>query len=240
MKTIGLLGGMSWESTVTYYQIVNSVVKERLGGLHSARCLLYSVDFQEIEACQSAGDWDKSARLLGVAARALEKGGADFFVICTNTMHKVADAVQAEYQAYYEKHTQVKTQPYDGIPELLHALAERGLKLAVLSNKPDADTKNVISHFFPDVPFSVVRGQVEGVPVKPDKAGALLVAEQLGIATADFLYLGDTKVDMTCACSAGMNPVGVLWGFRTAQELLDNGAKVLIAHPMELLEKFNL
>ena len=74
----------------------------------------------------------------------------------------LADAVQAEYQAYYEKHTQVKTQPYDGIPELLHALAERGLKLAVLSNKPDADTKNVISHFFPDVPFSVVRGQVEG------------------------------------------------------------------------------
>ena len=138
----------------------------------------------------------------------------------------LADAVQAEYQAYYEKHTQVKTQPYDGIPELLHALAERGLKLAVLSNKPDADTKNVISHFFPDVPFSVVRGQVEGVPVKPDKAGALLVA--------------DTKVDMTCACSAGMNPVGVLWGFRTAQELLDNGAKVLISHPMELLEKFNL
>ena len=101
----------------------------------------------------------------------------------------LADAVQAEYQAYYEKHTQVKTQPYDGIPELLHALAERGLKLAVLSNKPDADTKNVISHFFPDVPFSVVRGQVEGVPVKPDKAGALLVAEQLGIAPADFLYL---------------------------------------------------
>ena len=95
MKTIGLLGGMSWESTVTYYQIVNSVVKERLGGLHSARCLLYSVDFQEIEACQSAGDWDKSARLLGVAARALEKGGADFFVICTNTMHKVAPQVQA-------------------------------------------------------------------------------------------------------------------------------------------------
>ena len=139
----------------------------------------------------------------------------------------------AEYRAEYERSWAQTTRPYDGIPELLHALAERGLKLAVLSNKPDADTKNVISHFFPDVPFSVVRGQVEGVPVKPDKAGALLVAEQLSIAPADFLYLGDTKVDMTCACSAGMNPVGVLWGFRTAQELLDNGAKVLIAHPME-------
>ena len=240
MKTIGLIGGMSWESTVTYYQIVNRLVQERLGGFHSAKCILHSVDFHEIEACQRAGDWERSGELLAEAARGLERAGADCVLICTNTMHKVADAVQAEYQAYYEKHTQVKTQPYDGIPELLHALAERGLKLAVLSNKPDADTKNVISHFFPDVPFSVVRGQVEGVPVKPDKAGALLVAEQLGIAPADFLYLGDTKVDMTCACSAGMNPVGVLWGFRTAQELLDNGAKVLIAHPMELLEKFNL
>lgn len=95
MKTIGLLGGMSWESTVSYYRIVNTVVKERLGGLHSARCLLYSVDFQEIEACQSAGDWDRSALLLGAAAQNLEKGGADFIVICTNTMHKVAPRIQA-------------------------------------------------------------------------------------------------------------------------------------------------
>lgn len=95
MKTIGLLGGMSWESTVSYYQIVNTVVKKRLGGLHSARCLLYSVDFQEIEACQSAGDWEKSAQLLGAAAQNLEKGGADFLVICTNTMHKVAPQIRA-------------------------------------------------------------------------------------------------------------------------------------------------
>lgn len=95
MKTIGLLGGMSWESTVSYYRIVNTVVKERLGGLHSARCLLYSVDFQEIEACQSAGDWDRSALLLGAAAQNLEKGGADFIVICTNTMHKVAGQVRS-------------------------------------------------------------------------------------------------------------------------------------------------
>ena len=95
MKTIGLLGGMSWESTVSYYRIVNTVAKERLGGLHSARCLLYSVDFQEIESCQSAGDWDRSALLLGAAAQNLEKGGADFIVICTNTMHKVAPRIQA-------------------------------------------------------------------------------------------------------------------------------------------------
>ena len=94
MKTIGLLGGMSWESTVTYYQIINETIKEKLGGLHSARILLYSVDFAEIEKCQSEGDWEKSADILSVAARNLEKAGADFIVICTNTMHKVAPEIQ--------------------------------------------------------------------------------------------------------------------------------------------------
>ncbi|MDO4329854.1 MAG: aspartate/glutamate racemase family protein [Lachnospiraceae bacterium] len=95
MKTIGLLGGMSWESTVTYYQIVNEVIKKELGGLHSAKVLLYSVDFSEIEKCQAEGDWDKSADILSEAARNLEKAGADFIVICTNTMHKVAPKIQA-------------------------------------------------------------------------------------------------------------------------------------------------
>lgn len=94
MKTIGLLGGMSWESTVTYYQIINETIKEKLGGLHSARILLYSVDFAEIEKCQSEGDWEKSADILSEAARNLEKAGADFIVICTNTMHKVAPEIQ--------------------------------------------------------------------------------------------------------------------------------------------------
>ena len=93
MKTIGLIGGMSWESTVTYYQVINETVKHELGGLHSARCVLYSVDFDEIERCQSAGDWDKSAEILARVARALERAGADFIVICTNTMHKVAPEV---------------------------------------------------------------------------------------------------------------------------------------------------
>ena len=94
MKTIGLLGGMSWESTVTYYQIINETIKEKLGGLHSARILLYSEDFAEIEKCQSEGDWEKSADILSEAARNLEKAGADFIVICTNTMHKVAPEIQ--------------------------------------------------------------------------------------------------------------------------------------------------
>ena len=94
MKTIGMIGGMSWESTITYYQIINSVIKEKLGGLHSAKCILYSVDFDEIEKCQSIGDWEKSAEILTAIAQRLEAAGADFIVICTNTMHKVADQIQ--------------------------------------------------------------------------------------------------------------------------------------------------
>ena len=94
MKTLGLIGGMSWESTVPYYQIINEAVKDRLGGLHSARLILYSVEFAEIEEMQSAGQWDTAAEVLGDAARKLEACGADYIVICTNTMHKVAPQIQ--------------------------------------------------------------------------------------------------------------------------------------------------
>ena len=95
MKIIGLIGGMSWESTVTYYKIVNETVRKVLGGLHSAKVLLYSVDFSEIEKCQADGDWDKSAAILSAAAKNLEKAGAEFIVICTNTMHKVVPQIQS-------------------------------------------------------------------------------------------------------------------------------------------------
>ena len=94
MKTIGLIGGMSWESTVTYYQIINQTIKAKLGGLHSAPLLLYSVDFAVIEECQSRGAWDESAEILSKAARNLEQAGADYIIICTNTMHKVAPYIE--------------------------------------------------------------------------------------------------------------------------------------------------
>jgi aspartate racemase len=93
MKTIGLIGGMSWESSAEYYRIVNQQVKSRLGGLHSAQCLMYSVDFAEIEVLQHQGRWDDAGSMLAEAAQRLEHGGADFVVLCTNTMHKVADTV---------------------------------------------------------------------------------------------------------------------------------------------------
>jgi aspartate racemase len=94
MKTIGLIGGMSWESTVTYYQLLNRLARQRLGGLHSAKILLWSFDFAEIEALQAAGDWPQATGRMIEAARAVERGGADCLVICTNTMHKMAEDVQ--------------------------------------------------------------------------------------------------------------------------------------------------
>lgn len=93
MKTVGLLGGMSWESTAVYYRLINEQVRRRCGGLHSAKILLYSVDFAEIEELQSAGRWDEAGTLLNKAARSLEKAGADLLLICTNTMHKVAPQI---------------------------------------------------------------------------------------------------------------------------------------------------
>lgn len=95
MKTIGLIGGMSWESSAEYYRIINEEVKSELGGLHSAKCLLYSVDFEEIERFQAEGRWDEAGKRLGYAAYSLEKAGADFIVICTNTMHKVVKDIEA-------------------------------------------------------------------------------------------------------------------------------------------------
>jgi aspartate racemase len=95
MKVIGLIGGMSWESTLEYYRLINLSVKERLGGLHSAKCVLYSVDFAEVAELQQRGQWTEAAQLLAVAAQNVEKAGADVVLICTNTMHKVADTVQA-------------------------------------------------------------------------------------------------------------------------------------------------
>jgi len=93
MKTIGLLGGMSWESTIPYYRLINEGIKQRLGGLHSASLLLHSVDFHEIEACQASGEWDKAGEILAQAALGLERAGADGILLCTNTMHKVASHI---------------------------------------------------------------------------------------------------------------------------------------------------
>ena len=150
------------------------------------------------------------------------------------------DAVRAAYQARYETHSQIRTRPYEGIPDLLNALERASIPMVVFSNKPDADTRAIVSHYFPRIPFAAVVGQKPGVPVKPDPEGALRIADSLGIPPARFAYLGDTYVDMRCALRAGMHPLGVTWGFRTAEELLASGAEALLQKPADLLPFLNL
>ena len=146
----------------------------------------------------------------------------------------LTDQVLEVYQREYKRRLLEETRPYDGIPEMLRHLTDRGIPLAVLSNKPDADTRKIISHFFPEIPFVHVQGQLPDVPRKPDPTGAMAIAAEMGVPPECFYYAGDTSVDMECARRAGMIPVGVLWGFRTFTELQGSGAEYLIARPDEL------
>ena len=135
----------------------------------------------------------------------------------------------------YGRNWNVKTKPYDGVTEMLDALMARGLKIAALSNKPHEFTKRCVNHLLPNWPFEVVLGYRDAVPLKPDPASALEVAKRLNIPPVDFLFLGDSAVDMKTAIAAGMYPVGVLWGFRPVEELQENGAQALIERPLEIL-----
>ena len=135
----------------------------------------------------------------------------------------------------YGRNLNIKTKPFEGIPEMLDALKDRGLKMAILSNKPHELTKQCATKLLSNWNFDVVIGQRNGVPHKPDPAGALEVADRLNIPPADFLYVGDSGVDMKTAAASGMFPVGVLWGFRSMGELKDNGSLALVDHPSEIL-----
>ncbi len=142
----------------------------------------------------------------------------------------------AEMMADYGEHSLIKTRLYDGVPELLGALGVRGLKLAVLSNKADEPTRRIAAALFAEGVFAVVAGARPGVPLKPDPAGALLAAASLGVEPGRMVYVGDSPTDMRTALAAGMTPVGVSWGFRTRDELVEAGASAVLDRPLELLE----
>ncbi len=135
----------------------------------------------------------------------------------------------------YSLHWADKTRPYSGIPELLDAFASEGIKLSILSNKPHAPTIAVVSIMLSKWKFEMVIGVKEGVPRKPDPAAAIGIANNLGILPHDFIYIGDTDTDMKTAVSAEMFPVGALWGFRTGEELIKAGARILVKNPVDLL-----
>lgn len=141
----------------------------------------------------------------------------------------------SEMRKEYAKRWADKTRPYPGIPALLDALTEKGVRLSVLSNKLDRFSNDIVKKLLPDWSFYPIYGEREGVPIKPDPSGALEIAEILGLSPDEFLYLGDTGIDMKTAVSAGMYAIGVLWGFRDAEELEKNGANMIIADPMEVL-----
>ena len=161
-----------------------------------------------------------------LARRALPAGSRDAAVV-----ERCVAAIRAVYGVRWAEHTR----PYPGIPELLDALTARRLPLAVLSNKPDDLTTLAVSRLLATWRFAAVHGARPHVPLKPHPAGALHIARELDLAPERIVYLGDTRVDMETARAAGMHPVGVLWGFRDAEELRDGGAAELLAHPGELL-----
>jgi len=164
--------------------------------------------------------------VVNLVARALPEGHRDETT--------VARAVEL-MRSIYGEHWADKTRPYPGVPELLDALVERGVKMAVLSNKPNDSTQLCVAKLLPNWRFDAVIGQSKTIPPKPDPSGVREIVARLGVPVEQFLYLGDTNTDMQTANAAGMFPVGALWGFRPAEELREAGARVLIERPGDLL-----
>ena len=147
------------------------------------------------------------------------------------------DEALARYKTIYEKHLTAKTTPYAGIAETLSALKVRGVRMAVCTNKHISAAEALIRKYFPADTFDTFEGDRPGVPRKPDPAHVRIVLEKMGVRPEETVYLGDSGVDMQTAVNAGALPVGVLWGFREKDELMENGAQILLSKPSELLEK---
>jgi len=161
-----------------------------------------------------------------LARRALPESHRDFL-----TIEKTVSAIDEEYANCWAENTH----PYPGIPELLAGISKLGLKMSVLSNKAQYFTELTLARFLTGTPFDIIFGAQPGLPHKPDPMAALYIAQKMEISPADFMYVGDTATDMKTAVAAGMYPVGVLWGFRQADELRQAGARVLAAAPADIL-----
>ncbi len=145
------------------------------------------------------------------------------------------DAALDDFKAYYAAHIHDRTVPYDGIPQLLTTLRKRGIKVAVLSNKIDSASQQLIEYFFPGK-TDVVFGEHVGVPRKPDPTSCRMVMQQLGVQPEQVLYVGDSGTDMQTAKNAGLYAVGVTWGFRSKEVLLEYGADILVHRPEQILQ----
>ncbi len=146
------------------------------------------------------------------------------------------EAAFARYQEIFREYCMYQVKPYEGIEELLGALKERGVRIAVLSNKPHPNTVDVIEKLFGKNYFDVIQGQTDGLAIKPSPDGVFLILKEWKMTPSDILYLGDTATDMKTGKSAGAFTIGALWGFREREELVQGGADALIESPMQLLE----
>jgi phosphoglycolate phosphatase len=144
-----------------------------------------------------------------------------------------------EFQEEYGRNGNAYTKPYPGVADMLNALQARHMKLAVLSNKPHEFTQQCVNEFLSRWTFQVVLGNNDTLPPKPDPTGALQIAGKWNLSPSQILYLGDSDIDMRTAKAAGMFPVGALWGFRSKEELLENGAQALIQKPLDILAYIN-
>jgi phosphoglycolate phosphatase len=151
------------------------------------------------------------------------------------TQQELVDQTTASYRAAYSKNWNRKSRPYDGILETIEELARRNVPMAVLSNKPQRFTELCMDHYFAAGLFRPVFGQRDHVNRKPDPAGAIEIAEMLGISPAEIGFVGDTNTDMHTARNAGMHPIGVTWGFRPETELVESGAGAIVHRPLELV-----
>lgn len=145
-----------------------------------------------------------------------------------------------EMQQEYQKHWNQKTKPYETIENVLNSLSFAGITLTVLSNKPDFLTKKMVRYFFPKIPFLVIQGSQDDFPRKPDPGSTYAMIRKTKIPKEDWIFIGDSSVDMETAKNASIFSAGVLWGFRTKDELLEHGAKIIFEHPTDIVSFFNL
>jgi phosphoglycolate phosphatase len=154
----------------------------------------------------------------------------------TNLSKTDAEIYFNEIKLVYEKRQTIKSKPYNGIIEMLKTLENKGISLNILSNKPNNFTQEVVNHFFADIKFDFVFGEREGYQRKPSPQTANEIIEKLGFKKSEFLYMGDTSTDMLTAKAANIDAIGVTWGYRKVDELLENGAKFIINNPKEILD----
>ena len=202
MKTIGLIGGMSWESSDVYYQILNRKIKSALGGVHSCKCLMYSVDFGEIAALQHQGDWEKLAQMMIDAAARLERGGADSIVLCTNTMHKLAPQIEANISIPFlhiadATALEIKKQGMKKVGLLgTKFTMEQDFLKGRFSEKHHIETL-IPSQTDREIIHTIIYGElVKGIVAEKSRAAYLEIIEKLAADGAEGIILGCTEIGL--------------------------------------------